>query len=115
MNIENLQQRLRDKERELLADMTRTEAEARDSRIAEVNDLPVSSESKESWFRETSSDWSVFTQVRDALHRIETGTYGRCVDCGRSIDEARIESLPWTPYCAADERAHEREDASSPL
>jgi len=115
MNIGNLEQRLRDKERELLGNMTRTEAEARESRVAEVNDMPVSSESKESWFRETSSEWSIFAQVRDALRRIETGKYGRCVDCGHPIEEERLESLPWTPYCKADENRHEREAAEARL
>ena len=113
MNIRNLEQRLRNKERELLADMTRTEIEARESRVAEVNDLPVSSESKESWFRETSAEWSVFAQVRDALERIKSGKYGKCVDCGHAIEEERLESLPWTPYCKADENRHEREAARS--
>jgi len=113
MNIRNLEQRLRDKQRQLLADMTRTEAEARESRVAEVNDLPVSSETKESWFRETSSEWNVFTPVRDALQRIESGKYGKCVDCGNPIDEARLESIPWAPYCKADEERHEREAEAS--
>lgn len=115
MNIRNLEQRLRDKERELLSEMTRTEMEARESRVAEVNDSPVSSENKETLFRETSSEWTVFSQVRDALRRIETGEYGKCVDCGVSIEEKRLESIPWTPYCKADETRHELEAASSEL
>lgn len=113
MNIRDLEQRLRDKEQELLRDMTRTEVEARESRASEVNDASVSSESKESWLRETTSDWSIFAQVRDALRRIETGTYGKCIDCGRQIQSERLESIPWTPYCIKHEKRHEREAASS--
>ncbi len=115
MNIRDLEQRLRDKERELLADMTRTEVEARESRVSEVNEAPASSESKESWLREASSDWSVFAQVRDAIGRIESGKYGKCIDCGHQIENERLENLPWTPYCIKDERRHEREAASSRL
>lgn len=114
MNIKELEKCLRDKERDLLADMARTETEARESRVAEVEngaDYSVSSEVKESLLYETTADWNLFTQVRDALQRIENGTYGRCVDCGRRIDAARLESVPWTPYCLADEKLHDEEAA----
>lgn len=115
MNISELERRLRDKERELLADIARTEAEARESRVAEVEDQAngsISSESKESLLQQTTFDWNVLTQVRDALERIENGTYGKCVDCRRRIETARLESLPWTPYCFADEERHDRERAA---
>jgi len=117
MNISELQKRLRDKERELLADIARTEAEARESRVAEVGDVAngsISSESKESLLHQTTIDWNVFTQVREALQRIDNGTYGKCVDCGRQIDAVRLTSLPWTPYCLADEERHDREEAVQP-
>jgi len=112
MNIDELEKRLREKERDLLADIARTESEARASRVAEVEngaDRSVSSEAKESLLQETTSDWNIFSQVRDALQRIENGSYGKCVDCGRQIEAARLESLPWTPYCLADEERHDRE------
>jgi len=111
MNISKLEMRLREKERELLADIARTESEARESRVAEVEDLAdgsISSESKQSLLQQTTFDWNVFTQVRDALQRIENGAYGKCVDCGRQIEAARLESLPWTPYCLADEERRDR-------
>jgi DnaK suppressor protein len=37
--------------------------------------------------------------VRAALKRIDDGTYGKCVVDGEPIDEKRLESVPWTPYC----------------
>lgn len=112
MNITELEKRLREKERELLADIARTEAESRESRVAEVGDFgngSISSESKESLLQQTTFDWKLFTQVRDALQRIENGAYGKCVDCGRQIEDPRLESLPWTPYCLADEERHDRQ------
>jgi len=112
MNISELEMRLREKERELLADIARTESEARESRVAEVEDLAdgsISSESKESLLQQTTFDWNVLTQVRDALRRIENGIYGKCVDCGRHIEAARLESLPWAPYCLADEDRRNRQ------
>ena len=114
MNISELEKRLREKERELWADMTRTEAEARDLGGAEAQNRDDSAESKESLFQETTSDWNVFTQVRDALQRIEKGTYGKCVDCGRQIEDHRLDSVPWTPYCLDHQNRHERDLAARP-
>jgi DnaK suppressor protein len=114
MNVTELQKQLRDKERELWADMTRTEAEARASGIAETQDGDAAAESKEVLFRETTSDWNVFTQVRDALQRIEKGTYGKCVDCGRQIEDHRLDSVPWTPYCLDHQNRYDHDLAARP-
>ncbi|SNS54614.1 TraR/DksA family transcriptional regulator [Tropicimonas sediminicola] len=45
------------------------------------------------------------TAIRAALARIEEGTYGECVKCGDEISEARLDLLPYTPFCAACARA----------
>ena len=34
-------------------------------------------------------------QVDEALTRLAAGTYGLCLACGRPIDPARLEALPW--------------------
>jgi DnaK suppressor protein len=38
-------------------------------------------------------------QVRDALGRLDDGTYGKCENCGQSIDPARLEALPYVTLC----------------
>jgi len=38
---------------------------------------------------------ALLKEVEDALKRIEQGTYGKCVDCGRPIPEKRLEAIPW--------------------
>ncbi len=37
-------------------------------------------------------------QVEEALARLDAGTYGLCRQCGRPIDAARLEALPWAAY-----------------
>ena len=34
-----------------------------------------------------------------ALKRISAGDYGSCVRCGADIGEARLDLLPFTPFC----------------
>lgn len=38
-------------------------------------------------------------QVRQALHRIESGTYGTCASCGKTIARARLEARPIATLC----------------
>ncbi|MBN2471352.1 MAG: TraR/DksA C4-type zinc finger protein [Anaerolineae bacterium] len=37
--------------------------------------------------------------VEDALTKFKQGTYGTCENCGKEIDIARLEAIPYTPYC----------------
>ncbi|WP_176086836.1 TraR/DksA C4-type zinc finger protein [Martelella sp. HB161492] len=34
-----------------------------------------------------------------ALERIEEGTFGICVNCGKPISSERLEAVPYTPFC----------------
>lgn len=42
-------------------------------------------------------------QVVAALQRLEDGSYGRCVDCGREIPAARLEVRPEAARCVEDQ------------
>ncbi len=37
--------------------------------------------------------------IAAALTRVETGDYGFCQKCGTAIREARLDVLPYTPFC----------------
>lgn len=37
--------------------------------------------------------------IDEALKRIEDGTYGICVESGKKIAKARLDAIPYTPYC----------------
>lgn len=41
------------------------------------------------------------TEVDDALHRIDEGTYGRCEQCGRPIAADRLAVRPFARRCIA--------------
>lgn len=45
--------------------------------------------------------------VRDALARLRAGTYGRCERCGKSIERARLNLVPYASACAPCARAIE--------
>lgn len=102
MDVQVYRRRLVDLERTLAerseADVLRGREQAVDT-AADAGDLSVSDESESVDFTEAELNATVLRQVRDALHRIDDGTYGRCIVDGGPIEEKRLEAVPWTPYC----------------
>lgn len=39
------------------------------------------------------------TQLEEALVKLEAGRYGRCEDCGKKIEDARLRVAPYAPCC----------------
>lgn len=50
----------------------------------------------------------VLAAIDTALQRIEEGTYGTCVTCGRPIGEDRLEAIPYATQCIDCRRKDER-------
>jgi DnaK suppressor protein len=42
---------------------------------------------------------ALLAQVEAALQRLDNGTYGKCVQCGKDINPRRLEALPWATLC----------------
>lgn len=51
---------------------------------------------------------AILAQIQDALERMDDGTYGTCERCGRPIDVARLEALPYATLCLEDKQLEER-------
>lgn len=47
-------------------------------------------------------------QVLAAQRRLDEGSYGTCVDCGRPIDDERLEARPQAERCSEDQARAER-------
>jgi DnaK suppressor protein len=111
MDFKHLKHRLLDKQRGLLADIARLESAGRETAGSEVGDpldKATFSEGKSTSFEESNLQWQTLVQVRDALQRGEDGSFGHCIDCGCPIEPARLEAVPWTPYCRADQEKHDQ-------
>ena len=46
--------------------------------------------------------------VDEALARLDAGTFGACLRCGKPIAAGRLEALPWAAYCIECQRAVDR-------
>jgi YteA family regulatory protein len=52
------------------------------------------------------------TAIEDALERISLGIYGVCEGCGRSIDQKRLEAIPYVVTCIDCQRENEANPAT---
>ena len=110
MNTDEYKRRLLAEEQRLLEQMERAGTEARESTDDAVHDAGDASTDdvlKDEEFAEADAEWKTLGEVRDALRRIEEGTYGRCVVDGGPIEEERLRAIPWTPLCAKHARLRE--------
>ncbi|HVB75154.1 MAG TPA: TraR/DksA C4-type zinc finger protein [Ktedonobacteraceae bacterium] len=103
IDLQSMKKRLEDKRDELQRDIAGlTEAHPRPVDPVEANDGLQDFEDVAVDFLEMQQEQSIqvneqalLTEVNQALQRIEQGTYGQCVDCGRPIPEKRLEAIPW--------------------
>jgi RNA polymerase-binding transcription factor DksA len=57
---------------------------------------------------ELQRDLDELAQVEQALHRLDVGIYGDCVDCGSAIPLGRLQVQPAALRCAGCQAAAER-------
>ncbi|MFO0790222.1 MAG: TraR/DksA C4-type zinc finger protein [Pirellulales bacterium] len=49
----------------------------------------------------------IVNEAREALRRIDAGSYGTCESCGKAIAAARLEAIPYTRYCVKCAETHD--------
>jgi RNA polymerase-binding transcription factor DksA len=54
---------------------------------------------------------NILAQVNSALERMNEGTYGVCLRCGKRIAAARLDAFPYVAYCIECQSIIEREQA----
>jgi RNA polymerase-binding transcription factor DksA len=52
--------------------------------------------------------------IKQALERIDAGTYGKCEDCGKAIPRARLEALPQALLCVSCQKKRGKQAVGQP-
>lgn len=120
MNMQQMKERLEAKRVELKGQVgDLTEAYPTPVDPIEASEGPQEFEETAVDFLETQTEQSVdvneralLTEVEGALKRIEDGTYGHCVVCGKFIPEKRLEAIPWAARCVKDQEELEQRNLS---
>lgn len=97
-----LRERLQ-KQRQEILDMykqdLRAGQESADDGTEDIVDRANNAYNRELMFSLSDSERNMVLQIEDALRRIESGAYGRCSNCGETINTLRLEAVPYTRYC----------------
>jgi DnaK suppressor protein len=78
----------------------------------DVYDLCVQSYSKEQVYSLCERDRELLNMVQDALLKIRENSYGFCEECKETINEKRLEALPWVRFCINCQNKKEEEIAA---
>jgi DnaK suppressor protein len=115
MNVQEYKRRLLELETRLSARAARGRERAREQVMdspGDIGDASVANERESQDFTEAELDATVLQQVRDALQRIDDGTFGLCVVDGGPIEPKRLEAVPWARYCLKHQELLEADSAS---
>ena len=63
----------------------------------------LSQQHHEEWIflNRNTIDMKLLREISDALHRIDTGAYGVCLECEEEISPKRLDAVPWARYCVS--------------
>jgi len=71
-------------------------------------DMAANAYTKELLMSMSTNDRQLLESIDAALGRIEEGEYGHCDNCGESIQEKRLEALPWAQHCVTCQELNEK-------
>ena len=71
-------------------------------------DMAANAYTKELLISMSANDRRLLEMINESLLRIDAGEYGDCVNCGESVQEKRLEAVPWARYCLRCQDLQER-------
>jgi DnaK suppressor protein len=117
MDVQVYKRRLVDLEKRLAGRVGANALRGREQTIdsaADAGDVSVADEAASEDFTEAELNETVLQQVRDALHRTDDGSYGRCLVDGRPIGTKRLDAVPWAAYCFKHQKLLEAASRPTP-
>jgi DnaK suppressor protein len=115
MNVQHYKDRLLDLEKMLSARIGRAVADGGREFLDSAHDVgeaSVADEAASEEFADADRDSIVLKQVREALARVDNGTFGTCLVDGGPIEEKRLDAVPWAAYCLKHEQRLEAPSVS---
>jgi DnaK suppressor protein len=97
-----LRERL-DKQRQEILDMykqdIRAGQESADDGTEDIVDRANNAYNRELMFSLSDTERQMVLQIEAALRRMDEGTYGRCANCGNTINMRRLDAVPYARFC----------------
>lgn len=100
---------LESQERELLDNASETEEHLRDTELMpDINDQATLEEESNLELRVREREFRLLGKIREALQRIEDGSYGYCADTGEPIGLRRLLARPTAMLSVEAQERHEK-------
>ncbi|MCC3304017.1 TraR/DksA family transcriptional regulator [Sneathiella sp. HT1-7] len=99
MDTKAVEKQLRDKLAEEVNRLESIEQRLRGTHSASFGEQAIEREGDEVDERLEETIIHEIEMIKAALDRIEAGNYETCSACGKQINEARLEALPYTTLC----------------
>lgn len=112
MNLEHFRGILQEEMRTLLEDAGKTVSEmtSDNTNFPDPNDRATQESDRNFELRIRDRERRLLNKIREALERIEDGTFGICETCGDEISEARLKARPVTTLCIDCKMEEERKE-----
>ena len=99
----SVKKKLLEKQAELIAVVQKTEDHGREADAEgepmDMADRASSSYTKEFMFSKSNTDRQLLQRVTEALERIESKSYGECLNCEEPVERKRLAAVPWARLC----------------
>ena len=77
----------------------------------ELADIGSDNFTRETGLSVMSEEALQLKKIDDALKRIENGTFGKCLDTGKSIQPKRLKAIPYAKRCIEAQEEYEKKVA----
>jgi DnaK suppressor protein len=97
-----LRERLQNQRNEILnmyKQDLRAGQESADDGTEDIVDRANNAYNRELMFSLSDTERTTLLQIENALRRMDEGTYGRCANCGQTVNILRLEAVPWARFC----------------
>ncbi|MCY7296971.1 TraR/DksA family transcriptional regulator [Alteromonas sp. a30] len=99
MNTNQTREILLGKQKRLQRRVSMIDADFAQERDDDFEELAVESENDEVLSALQKEAVLELEQITKALHLLDCGKYGKCLDCGKPIEPDRLRVLPYTTLC----------------
>ncbi|HEX8130925.1 MAG TPA: TraR/DksA family transcriptional regulator [Pyrinomonadaceae bacterium] len=109
--LKSYRDRLLERREGLFRQVTEAEMSSRERDLEATQDpadMAANAYTKELLISMSANDRRLLALIDEALHRIETGGFGECVNCGEPVQEKRLEAVPWARFCLKCQDLQER-------
>lgn len=73
----------------------------------DLGDRALSTMTRDLSYRLSTGERDILKRIDDALDRIESETYGECLNCGMKVQQGRLGAVPWARHCIDCQELHD--------